>query len=103
MVPWASYVDLWGLFLENGSAYDKDQILTNDLFDQSRYDTYGPLRIGSFILTYSADFATLPSTLVILYTGQELLQRSRSAHRRTDDDDDIHRRHMLSYPEVPNL
>ncbi|KAF9331677.1 hypothetical protein BG006_005456 [Podila minutissima] len=52
MAPWASYVDLWvqdrshplsaGLFLENGSAYDKDQILTNDLFDQSKYDTYGP-------------------------------------------------------------
>ncbi|KAG0027929.1 hypothetical protein BGZ82_008698 [Podila clonocystis] len=117
MVPWAYYVDLWDsktypilsahLYLENGSAYDKDQILTHGLFDQAKYDAYGPLRMDSFFaLTYGAGFAALTSTLVhvALYNGQEVLQRWRSARQLTDDDDDdIHTRLMRSYPEVPNL
>ncbi|KAF9331675.1 hypothetical protein BG006_005454, partial [Podila minutissima] len=63
MVPWAYYTDLWHsknypilsakLFLENGSAYDKDQILTNSIFDQKKYLEYGPMRMDSFFaLTY---------------------------------------------------
>lgn len=58
MVPWAYYVDLWhsknypilsaALFRENGSVHDKDKVMTNDLFDQAKYDAYGPLRMDSF-------------------------------------------------------
>ncbi|KAG0081441.1 hypothetical protein BGZ93_002705, partial [Podila epicladia] len=63
MVPWAYYTNLWnsknypilsaGLFRENGSEYIKDEILTNSVFDQAKYDAYGPMRMDSFFaLTY---------------------------------------------------
>ncbi|KAF8977122.1 hypothetical protein BGZ52_007337, partial [Haplosporangium bisporale] len=115
MVPWAYYVDLWNsknypilsaaLFRENGSLYDKNKILTNDLFDQAKYNAYGPLRMDSFFaLTYGAGFAALSATLVhvALYNGKEILQRWQSA-RQMIDNEDIHTRLMRAYPEVPNL
>ncbi|KAF9318873.1 hypothetical protein BG003_010390 [Podila horticola] len=112
MVPWAYYTDLWKsknypilsahLFRENGSAYIKDEILTNSIFDQAKYDAYGPMRMDSFFaLTYGVGFAGLTATIVhvLLYNGKEMLQRWKEARSETED---IHSRLMRIYPEVPN-
>ncbi|KAF9373737.1 hypothetical protein CPC16_001674, partial [Podila verticillata] len=112
MVPWAYYTNLWnsknypilsaGLFRENGSAYDKDQILTDSVFDQEKYNTYGPMRMDSFFaLTYGVGFAGLTATIVhvLLYNGKEMVARWKSARAENED---IHSRLMRVYPEVPD-
>ncbi|KAF9429707.1 hypothetical protein BGZ94_009792 [Podila epigama] len=112
MVPWAYYTDLWksknypiltaDLFRENGSLYDKDEILTNSIFDQKKYDAYGPMRMDSFFaLTYGIGFAGLTATLVhvVLYNGKEMVQRWKEARVEAED---VHARLMRVYPEVPN-
>ncbi|KAF8967215.1 hypothetical protein BGZ52_011194, partial [Haplosporangium bisporale] len=112
MVPWAYYTDLWSsknypilsahLFRDNGSLYDKDQILTNSIFDQKKYDSYGPMRMDSFFsLTYGVGFAGLAATVVhvLLYNGKEMLQRWKESRQEIED---IHSRLMRVYPEVPH-
>ncbi|KAF9571162.1 hypothetical protein EC968_000965 [Mortierella alpina] len=112
MVPWAYYTDLWksknypilspDLFRENGSAYDKGEILTDNVLDQIKYANYGPVRMDSFFaLTYGVGFAGLMATVVhvILYNGQEMVARWKSAR---SENEDIHSRLMRVYPEVPD-
>ncbi|KAG0345341.1 hypothetical protein BG005_001332 [Podila minutissima] len=112
MVPWAYYTNLWnsknypilsaGLFRENGSEYIKDEILTDSVFDQAKYDAYGPMRMDSFFaLTYGVGFAGLTATIVhvILYNGKEMIARWKSARAENED---IHSRLMNVYPEVPD-
>ncbi|KAF8981947.1 hypothetical protein BGZ52_002332 [Haplosporangium bisporale] len=112
MVPWAYYTNLWSsknypilsahLFRDNGSIYDKDQILTNSIFDQEKYNAYGPMRMDSFFaLTYGVGFAGLTATVVhvLLYNGKEMVQRWKESRSETED---IHSRLMRVYPEVPN-
>ncbi|KAG0367576.1 hypothetical protein BGZ54_003658 [Gamsiella multidivaricata] len=112
MVPWAYYTNLWnsknfpilsaGLFREDGTPYNKSEILTNNILDEDKYLAYGPVRMDSFFaLTYGVGFAGLMATVVhvILYNGQEMVARWRSA--RTENED-IHSRLMRAYPEVPD-
>ncbi|KAF9114526.1 hypothetical protein BGX27_010583 [Mortierella sp. AM989] len=112
MVPWAYYDNLWNsknypilsasLFRENGSLYDKSQILSENVLKQEKYLEYGPMRMSSFFaLTYGVGFAGLMATVVhvILFNGQEMVARWRSA--RTENED-IHSRLMRVYPEVPD-
>ncbi|KAF9290604.1 hypothetical protein BGZ68_006596 [Mortierella alpina] len=112
MVPWAYYTDLWksknypilspDLFRENGSAYDKGEILTDNVLDEIKYANYGPVRMDSFFaLTYGVGFAGLMATVVhvILYNGQEMVARWKSAR---SENEDIHSRLMRVYPEVPD-
>ncbi|KAF9964597.1 hypothetical protein BGZ70_006215 [Mortierella alpina] len=112
MVPWAYYTDLWksknypilspDLFRENGSAYDKGEILTDNVLDELKYANYGPVRMDSFFaLTYGVGFAGLMATVVhvILYNGQEMVARWKSAR---SENEDIHSRLMRVYPEVPD-
>ncbi|KAF9271698.1 hypothetical protein BGZ74_005732, partial [Mortierella antarctica] len=112
MVPWAYYTDLWHsknypiitaqLFLENGSVFEIDKILTKSIFDQAKYDAYGAMRMDSFFaLTYGVGFAGLTATVVhvLLYNGKEMVQRWKESRSETDD---IHSRLMRVYPEVPN-
>ncbi|KAF9939363.1 hypothetical protein BGZ75_003655 [Mortierella antarctica] len=112
MVPWAYYTDLWNsknypilspdLFRENGSAYDKGEILTDNILDEIKYANYGPVRMDSFFaLTYGVGFAGLMATVVhvILYNGQEMAARWKSAR---SENEDIHSRLMRVYPEVPD-
>ncbi|KAG0013579.1 hypothetical protein BGZ81_000951 [Podila clonocystis] len=111
MVPWAYYTDLWHsknypilsarLFQENGSLYDNDKILTNNILDQQKYLDYGPMRMDSFFaLTYGVGFAGLTATIVhvLLYNGREMVQRWKESRQETED---IHSRLMRVYPEVP--
>ncbi|KAF9955105.1 hypothetical protein BGZ72_004015 [Mortierella alpina] len=112
MVPWAYYTDLWKsknypilspeLFRENGSVYDKSEILTDNVLDEIKYASYGPVRMDSFFaLTYGVGFAGLMATVVhvILYNGQEMVARWKSAR---SENEDIHSRLMRVYPEVPD-
>lgn len=112
MVPWAYYTDLWhsknfpiitaGLFLEDGTPYNKSLILVDKVFDEQSYLNYGPMRMDSFFaLTYGVGFAGLTATLVhvALYHGQEIRERWQSARAENED---IHSRLMRVYPEVPD-
>ncbi|KAI1313823.1 hypothetical protein EDD11_002491 [Mortierella claussenii] len=112
MVPWAYYTDLWksknypilspGLFREDGSPYNKSLILTDNVLDEAKYVAYGPVRMDSFFaLTYGVGFAGLMATVVhvILYNGQEMVARWKSARQESED---IHSRLMRVYPEVPD-
>ncbi|KAF9274316.1 hypothetical protein BGZ68_000777 [Mortierella alpina] len=112
MVPWAYYTDLWGskkypilsagLFKDDGTAYDKEMILTDGIMDPQKYIDYGPMRMDSFFaLTYGVGFAGLTATVVhvVLYNGREMLDRWKSARQQNED---IHSRLMRVYPEVPN-
>ncbi|KAI8600744.1 OPT oligopeptide transporter protein-domain-containing protein [Dissophora ornata] len=113
MVPWAYYTNLWNsknypivtavLFQQNGSAYDKSQVLNaQGLLDEAAYLAYGPLRMDSFFaLTYGIGFAGLTATVVhvILFNGREIVERWKSARAENED---IHSRLMRVYPEVPD-
>ncbi|KAF9283788.1 hypothetical protein BGZ74_001858 [Mortierella antarctica] len=112
MAPWAYYTDLWHsknypilsahLFQENGSAYNKNMILTENVLDQKKYLEYGPMRMDSFFaLTYGVGFAALTATVVhvLLYNGKEIVQRWKESRNETED---IHSRLMRVYPEVPH-
>ncbi|KAG0321307.1 hypothetical protein BGZ99_003986 [Dissophora globulifera] len=112
MVPAAYYTNLWNsknypilsasLYQNNGSSYDKSQILTDNILDEAKYLAYGPMRMDSFFaLTYGVGFAGLTATVVhvVLYNGREMVERWRAA--RTENDD-VHSRLMRVYPEVPN-
>ncbi|KAG0289313.1 hypothetical protein BGZ98_003873, partial [Dissophora globulifera] len=112
MVPISYYTNLWGaktypildarLFKENGSVYDKSQILTNNILDEEKYLAYGPVRLSSFFaLAYGIGFAGLTATIVhcILYNGPEIVARWKSARAENED---IHSRLMRFYPEVPD-
>lgn len=112
MIPWAYYTNLWnsknypivtaGLFLENGTSYNKSEILIDKVFDEASYIKYGPMRMDSFFaLTYGVGFAGLTATLVhtALYHGREIRERWKSARAENED---IHSRLMRVYPEVPD-
>ncbi|KAF9204181.1 hypothetical protein BGZ49_005602 [Haplosporangium sp. Z 27] len=113
LVPWAYYTDLWNsksypivsaeLFRENGSVYHQEAILTNNILDETKYLEYGPMRMSSFFaLTYGVGFAGLMATIVhvVLYNGQEMVERWRYARAENED---IHSRLMRVYPEVPDF
>ncbi|KAK3829189.1 MAG: OPT family small oligopeptide transporter [Benniella sp.] len=112
MVPWAYYTDLWksknypilsaSLFLEDGALYNKSEILIDNVLNDDKYRNYGPVRMDSFFaLTYGVGFAGLMATVVhvILYHGQEMMARWKSARQENED---IHSRLMRVYPEVPD-
>ncbi|KAG0268692.1 hypothetical protein BGZ95_002347 [Linnemannia exigua] len=112
MVPWAYYTNLWdsknypilsaGLFLQNGTSYNKSMILENNVLNPDLYRAYGPMRMDSFFaLTYGVGFAGLTATVVhvILYNGKEMVARWKSARAENED---IHSRLMRVYPEVPD-
>ncbi|KAG0084837.1 hypothetical protein BGZ93_000997 [Podila epicladia] len=112
MVPWAYYTNLWNsknypilspaLYKENGTAYDKSEILTGNILDEGKYLAYGPMRMDSFFaLTYGIGFAGLTATVVhvLLYNGKEMVQHWKESRQETED---VHARLMRIYPEVPN-
>ncbi|KAF9358915.1 hypothetical protein BGX34_008650 [Mortierella sp. NVP85] len=112
MVPWAYYTDLWksknypilsaSLFLEDGTLYNKSEILIDNVLNEDKYRNYGPVRMDSFFaLTYGVGFAGLMATVVhvVLYHGQEMMARWKSARQENED---IHSRLMRVYPEVPD-
>ena len=112
MVPWAYYTDLWksknypilsaSLFLEDGTLYNKSEILIDNVLNDDKYRNYGPVRMDSFFaLTYGVGFAGLMATVVhvVLYHGQEMMARWKSARQENED---IHSRLMRVYPEVPD-
>ncbi|KAG0346499.1 hypothetical protein BG005_000703 [Podila minutissima] len=112
MVPWAYYNNLWNsknypilppaLYRENGTVYDKSEVLIGNVLDEDKYLAYGSMRMDSFFaLIYGVGFAGLTATVVhvLLYNGKEMVQRWKESRQETED---VHARLMRVYPEVPN-
>ncbi|KAF9361470.1 hypothetical protein BGX34_007113 [Mortierella sp. NVP85] len=90
------------LFREDGTLYNKTEIMTDMVLDQEKYLAYGPVRMDSFFaLTYGVGFAGLTATVVhvVLYHGQEMVERWKSVRAENED---IHSRLVRVYPEVPD-
>ncbi|KAG0206313.1 hypothetical protein BGX33_007472, partial [Mortierella sp. NVP41] len=96
------WVTFGSFFWEDGSAYDKGMVMTDNVLDPQKYEAYGPLRMDSFFgLTYGIGFAGLTATLthVVLYHGKDIRDQWRAAISMKDHD--IHSRMMVKYKEVP--
>ncbi|KAF9974446.1 hypothetical protein BGZ73_002131 [Actinomortierella ambigua] len=118
IAPVAYYANLWNsksfpiltaeLFREDGSPYDKEMVMTNNVLDLDKYKAYGPLKMDSFFaLTYGIGFAGLTATLthVILYHGEEIRRHWRAAMASCSstslNEEDVHSKLMRTYKEVP--
>ncbi|KAF9435351.1 hypothetical protein BGZ76_006459 [Entomortierella beljakovae] len=112
IAPWSYYTNLWGsknypivmpfLYQVNGSYYDIEAVMKDNVLDEEAYRTYGPLRMDAFFaLAYGVGFAGLTATIVhvLLYNGKEIIERWR--YSRVENED-IHTRLMAIYPEVPD-
>ena len=85
-----------------GGAYDVSQVLTADLrFDVEKYKAYSPLFLSTGNLWfYGASFAAITSILVhtLLYERNVVWARFKDSRV---EDEDVHRRLMRKYKEVP--
>ncbi|ORX58182.1 OPT family small oligopeptide transporter [Hesseltinella vesiculosa] len=112
LAPALYYTDVWDaktfpiitsrLFTTDGSHWNITKVMNPDnTLNEAAYATYGPLRMSTFFaITYGIGFAGITSILThtYLYHGKEIwtqFKRSRS------DNEDIHRKLMRAYPEVP--
>ncbi|KAI8064710.1 OPT family small oligopeptide transporter [Gongronella butleri] len=113
LVPALYYTDVWDaklfpiltpeLFRADGSPWNISEVLTpENTLNATAYDEYGPVRMSTFFaITYGIGFAAISSILThtFLFHGKEIwyqFKRSRS------DNEDIHRKLMRAYPEVPS-
>jgi OPT family small oligopeptide transporter len=113
IVPALYYGNVWNaqkfpiltaaLFTKDGELWDNDMVMNEDkTLNQTAYDEYGPLYMTSFFaFTYGIMFAGLTSVLThtALYHGKDILAQFRKSR---DEDEDIHRKLMRAYPEVPS-
>ncbi|KAF9177149.1 hypothetical protein BGZ50_009080 [Haplosporangium sp. Z 11] len=112
IVPIAYYTNLWDakrfpilnsdLFKTDGTPYDTQMIMTDNVLDEEKYLKYGPLRISTFFaLTYGIGFAGLSSmvTHTWLYHRHKLVSQWKQSREHTED---IHHKLMQAYPEVPD-
>ncbi|KAL0073786.1 OPT family small oligopeptide transporter [Phycomyces blakesleeanus] len=91
------------LFNKDGEVWNNKLVLTSDnLLDEAAYAEYGPLRMTTFFaFTYGVGFAGVTSVLThtLLHHGREIVEQFRQS--RTGEED-IHRKLMRVYPEVPS-
>ncbi|KAG0199594.1 hypothetical protein BGX28_007141 [Mortierella sp. GBA30] len=112
LVPIAYYTNLWEakkfpiygsrLFQNNGHSYNTSRVMTDNVFDQAKYELYGPLRITTFFaLSYGIGFAGLASMVshTWLYHRHKLVAQWKQSREHTED---IHHKLMKAYPEVPD-
>lgn len=86
-----------------GKVYNSSRILNPDVtFNEEMYKAYSPLYLSSsFALAYFLSFVSLSSVLVhiALFYGNDIIENFKQSRREADD---IHRRLMRAYPEVPD-
>jgi OPT family small oligopeptide transporter len=86
-----------------GKSYDPSRILNPDVtFNEDLYKAYSPLYLPvSFALTYFLSFASLTCVLVHvgLFYGSDIIENFKQSRTESDD---VHRRLMRAYPEVPD-
>lgn len=111
IVPIVHYTNVWwGHYLpivgntamdRYQHPYDAERVLTNNHFDQTKYENYSPLFLpASFAMSYGLSFAVTTATVVhsLLFDSRDILRYWKTS--RTDRDD-IHMRLMRSYKEAP--
>ena len=91
-----------GMSFDNaGNPYNLSGIVTNNAFDQAKYEQYSPMFLPiTYIVTYGTFFATYPATIVhvFLWYRHDIVRQFR---RNLKDETDIHAHLMRNYPEVP--
>lgn len=90
-------------FDNTGSTYNITRVVDENLnFVQSKYEAYSPMYISmSYSLTYGLSFAAVTAMVVhtYLYNGSEIWAKFKNSRHGGED---IHRRLMHAYPEVPD-
>lgn len=99
------------LFTNTGDEYEVTQILTNNILDREKYQSYSPPYYSAAnLVVYGAFFALYPALIVhaVLYHSNTLWEgvagiwRSiRAKERAIDQFTDAHSRMMAQYDEVP--
>jgi OPT family small oligopeptide transporter len=89
-------------FDNTGNPYNLSRVVTNNRFDQAKYEQYSPLFLPiTYVVGYGAFFATYPAIVVhtFLWYRRDFVHKFR---RNLEDEKDIHSYLMRKYPEVPN-
>ncbi|GKZ55771.1 hypothetical protein AnigIFM49718_000937 [Aspergillus niger] len=111
--PILYYKDVWfsaylpllssSTFDNTGSEYNVTRVVdSNGDFVLSKYKEYSPMYLSmSYTLTYGLSFAAVTAIVVhtYLYNGSEIWAKFKNARHGGED---IHRRLMRAYPEVPD-
>jgi OPT family small oligopeptide transporter len=87
-------------FDNTGAMYNLSAIVTNNTFDQAKYQQYSPMFLPmTYAITYGTLFATYPAVLVhtFLWYRHDIVRQLR---RGLNDETDIHAYLMRKYPEV---
>jgi len=84
-----------------GAMYNLSAILTNNEFDQAKYEQYSPMFLPiTYAVTYGTFFAAYPAIVVhtFLWYRRDIVHQFRRSLR---DETDIHAHLMRKYPEAP--
>ena len=92
-----------GIAYDNtGAPYNLSSIITNNVFDQTKYEQYSPMFLPiTYAVTYGTIFATYPAVVVHTYLWYRD-DITRQLRRSLRDETDIHSRLMTKYSEVPH-
>lgn len=86
-----------------GLPYDVTRVLTNNIFDEAKYQAYSPLYISAtFAISYGVQFASFLAVVVHTFVWYRK-DIARQFTRSIRDEKDVHARLMSVYPEVPRL
>ncbi|GMM37772.1 Opt2 protein [Saccharomycopsis crataegensis] len=120
---WTAYLPINSnqIFANSGDTYDVQEILTNGLFDKSKYETYGPpYYTAGNLVVYGAFFAIYPFSIIYTtYTEWGSIRGALSPLKKLFSDtksfswktlgssnitsfNDPHSRMMAKYKEAPN-
>ncbi|KAH9178904.1 OPT-domain-containing protein [Lactarius sanguifluus] len=87
-------------FDNTGAPYDLTAVVTNNTFDEAKYQQYSPMFLPiTYAITYGTIFATYPAVIVhtFLWYRHDIVRQLR---RSLKDETDIHAYLMRRYPEV---
>ena len=88
-------------FDNTGNQYNLSAIVSNNVFDQAKYEQYSPMFLPiTYAVTYGTIFMTFPAILVhtFLWYRHDIVRQFR---RSLKDETDVHAYLMRKYPEVP--
>jgi OPT family small oligopeptide transporter len=93
-----------GISFDNtGAQYNLSAIITDNAFDQAKYEQYSPMFLPiTYAVTYGTIFATYPAVVVhtFLWYRHDIARQFR---RSLKDENDIHSHLMSKYREVPRM
>ena len=87
-------------FDNTGAQYNLSAVITNNTFDEAKYQQYSPLFLPlTYAVSYGTIFATYPAVIVhtFLWYRHDIVRQLR---RGLSDETDIHAYLMRRYPEV---